>query len=107
MTNRQKNKVIIPPINVIANFIDMPNLNRWKGNCYCIASKIVNEDILMTECRAIYGHYLGPVSSKSCFSDRKHMPFISHGWIELSNRDIVDPTRWVFEAKEPYIAFNR
>jgi len=100
-------KLIIPPINVIARMIDTPNLdlNRWKGNCYCIASKIVNEDVLMTDCRAVYGHYLGPVSSKSIFKSRRNMPFINHGWIVLSNGDIIDPTRWVFEAKEPYIAF--
>lgn len=97
-------RLIIPPINVIANFICMSDLNRWKGNCYCVASKIVKERIIDDDCRAVYGHYLGPVSSKSFFSDRKGMPFISHGWIVLSNGDIVDPTRWVFEAKQPYIA---
>ena len=100
-------KLIIPPIDVIMRMIDTPNLdvNRWKGNCFCVASKIVNEDVLMTECRAVYGHYLGPVSSKSYFSNRKDMPFISHGWILLPNGNIIDPTRWVFEAKEPYMAF--
>jgi hypothetical protein len=100
-------KLIIPPIKVIASMIDTPHLNldRWKGNCYCVASKIVDNDVLMTECRAVYGHYLGPVSSKSYFSNRKGMPFISHGWILLPNGDIIDPTRWVFEAKEPYMAF--
>ncbi len=100
-------KLIIPPPNVIAKMIGTPNLdiNRWKGNCMCVAMKIVSEDVLMTECRAVYGHYLGPISSKSYFRNRRGMPFIHHGWIELSNGDIVDPTRWVFEAKEPYIAF--
>ena len=102
-----KTKIIIPPINVIATMIDTPDLdvNKWKGNCYCVASKIVNEQIIDDDCRAVYGHYLGPVSSKSYFKSYRGMPFINHGWIVLSNGDIVDPTRWVFEAKEPYIAF--
>lgn len=100
-------KLIIPPPQVVATMIGTPdnNLNRWKGNCYCVASKIVKEDVLMTECRAVYGHYLGPVSSKSYFKSYKGMPFISHGWVLLPNGDIIDPTRWVFEAKEPYMAF--
>lgn len=97
-------KLIIPPINIIGTMIDMSNLDRWIGNCYCVASKIVKEQIIDDDCRAVYGHYLGPVSSKSFFSDRRGMPFISHGWIVLSNGDIIDPTRWVFEAKKPYIA---
>ena len=97
-------KLIIPSIDVITKLIGQPNIQKWKGNCYCVASRIVNKKIIDDDCRAIYGHYLGPISSKSYFSGYKNMPFIQHGWILLSNGDIVDPTRWVFEAKEPYIA---
>jgi hypothetical protein len=107
LSGKAMSKLIIPPPNVIARMINTPNhdINRWKGNCYYVASQIVNEDVLMTDCRAIYGHYLGPISSKSYFRNRKGMPFCQHGWIELANGDIIDPTRWVFEAKEPYMAF--
>ena len=103
MSKIQK-KIIIPPLTVIENFIERP-AEKWAGNCYCVASKIVNEQIINDDCRAVYGHYLGQISSKSIFRNRRGMPFMQHGWIELSNGDIVDPTRWVFEAKEPYIAF--
>lgn len=101
---KRKKKLIIPPIQVIANMICMSDLTRWVGNCYGVASKIVREQIIDDNCRAVYGHYLGPVSSNSHFSDRMGLPFIHHGWIVLSNGDIIDPTRWAFEAKEPYIA---
>ena len=104
MKNKRTKKIIIPPIGVMGNFIGMPNLERWKGNCYCVASKIVREQVINDNCRAVYGHYLGPISSKSYFRDRRGMPFVPHGWIILSNDNIVDPTRWVFEAKSPYIA---
>jgi len=97
-------KLIIPPINVIAKFIGVPDLMDWKGNCYGIASKIVNDEVIDDNCRAIYGHYLGPISRTSMFKDRIGMPFVPHGWIELSNGDIIDPTRWVFEDEKPYIA---
>jgi hypothetical protein len=102
--SRQK-KIIIPPINVIAKFIGVPDLKDWEGNCYAIACKIVNDEVIHDDCRAVYGHYLGYISQKSMFRNRRGMPFCQHGWVELSNGDIVDPTRWVFEAKDPYIAF--
>lgn len=102
----RKKKIIIPPIDVIVRMINTPDLdvNKWKGSCYYVACQIVKEDVLMTDCRAVYGHYLGYISPKSIFKYRRDMPFCQHGWIELSNGDIVDPTRWVFEAKDPYIA---
>ena len=104
---KTKTKLIIPPINVIVRMINTPDfdVNRWKGNCYHVAYRIVEEDVLMTDCRAVYGHYLGYISKHSIFRNRRGMPFCQHGWIELSNGDIVDPTRWVFEARDPYIAF--
>lgn len=103
----RKKKIIIPPIKVIVRMINTPDIdvNRWKGNCYYVASQIVKEDVLTAECRAVYGHYLGPIASDSYFRSHKGMPFVQHGWIELPNGDIIDPTRWVFENKEPYIAF--
>jgi len=99
-------KLIIPPINDIVRMIETPHndVTRWKGKCYHVASQIVKQNVLMTECRAVYGHYLGDISVTGFFRDRIGMPFCQHGWIELANGDIIDPTRWVFEAKEPYIA---
>ena len=84
-----KTKLIIPPPHVIARMIDTPNfdVNRWKGNCFCVASKMVKEDVLMTDCRAVYGHYLGPISGTGYFKNRKDMPFCQHGWILLPNGD--------------------
>jgi hypothetical protein len=98
------NKLAIPAINKIGDIIGRPP-ERWKGNCYCVSLRIVNNKIIDDDCRAVYGHYMGSVSSKSFFKNCRKMPFIRHGWILLSNGDIIDPTRWVFEAKEPYIAF--
>ena len=99
-------RLIIPPPNVIVTMIGTPNndINRWKGNCYHVACQIVKEDVFMTDCRAVYGHYLGHISSTGYFRNCKDMPFCPHGWILLPNGDVVDPTRWVFEGKEPYIA---
>jgi hypothetical protein len=70
---------------------------RWVGNCYgiaCVAAPLAGGV-------PVYGHYLGPVHSKSMFAMRKG--FIQHGWVSLPDGRILDPTRWEFEGIEPYI----
>lgn len=80
----------------IAELIEVP-LKGWAGNCYSIACKMVATEIVTGTPR--YGHWLGPVAPKSM----RGLPFVRHGWIEQKNRNIVDPTRWVFEGVAPYI----
>ena len=29
--------------------------------------------------------------------------FVQHGWVELGDRTVVDPTRWTLDGKDPYI----
>ena len=85
----------------IAKRIDMP-LERWEGNCFGIATAIVNAGVV--EGRAVYGHWLGRVSPHSrVFGPRRRLPFQAHGWVVTPDALIVDPTRWAFEAKTPYI----
>ena len=91
-------------ITEIAKKIDVP-VEQWKGKCFQVAYTIVRKKVIDDDCRAVYGHYLGKISKKSMFSDRIGMPFVGHGWILLSNDDIIDPTRWVFENVEPYMAY--
>lgn len=79
----------------------------WAGRCYEISCKIVDAGLVSRKRglggEAVYGHWLGPVSPRSLFADRK-APFVQHGWIWIeSHAMVIDPTRWVFEAKEPYI----
>lgn len=76
---------------------------NWEMRCHEIASLIVDRGIVAG--RAVYGHYLGPVSAAedSLWKGRSDLPFVHHGWIELEDGRIMDPTRWSFEAKKPYI----
>jgi hypothetical protein len=37
------------------------------------------------------------------FSDRVSLGFIRHGWVRSKSGIVYDPTRWVFEAADPYI----
>lgn len=75
----------------------------WKGRCYEIASKAVEN--VFFQAKAVYGHYYGPVSEDGYFAYVSDAQFVQHGWIEKDNQ-VIDPTRWVFENKDPYIYFG-
>jgi hypothetical protein len=81
----------------IAHAIKIP-LEYWPGNCYAVAMAMVVAGIHAGKAR--YGVYNGPIHPKSMFGDK---PFARHGWIECDDC-IVDPTRYVFENRQPYIA---
>lgn len=74
---------------------------EWEGRCFEIASAIV--DAKLVKGRAIYGHWLGPIAKGSIFYSRRHLGFCHHGWIELPNGNVLDPTRWTFEMVPPYL----
>ena len=75
---------------------------NWEGQCYavaCAAAKVMNRQ----GCQGavpIYGHYQGAVHPSSMFHGKPLQP---HGWVLMKNGDVVDPTRWAFEGRKPYI----
>ena len=74
----------------------------WKGRCFEIASLMVNTKVVKG--RAVYGHWTGRIARSSYFADRSAVGFCNHGWVLLDDGEtVVDPTRWVFEDKAPYI----
>jgi len=89
-------------VEVVAKKLAIPT-KEWPGNCYAIASAIVKAGIV-PKGKARYGHWLGPVADGTMFWGN---PIIRHGWAEYTDKDfgtiVVDPTRWVFEGKKPYI----
>ena len=72
---------------------------KWKGNCYAIASAIVEAGLI--EGDAVYGLYLGDVDDGSPLAYRGAVQ--RHGWVLCKDGTILDPTRWVFENAKPYI----
>lgn len=74
----------------------------WHGNCYGIACAIVESELV--DGVAVYGHYLGEVNPNGYWGNRDHHPFIQHGWVQLDDGRILDPTRWSFENEGPYLA---
>jgi hypothetical protein len=74
-------------------------VEKWPGNCYAVALAMLEKGIAKGEPR--YGHWLGPVEPGTMFYEKGRV--VRHGWIETHNKHVIDPTRWVFEGKEPYI----
>jgi hypothetical protein len=70
----------------------------WAGRCYAVACAAAD---LIEDAAPIYGHWVGPVSSKSIFAGRSL--FVQHGWVLLPDGRVLDPTRWEFEGRAPYI----
>jgi len=86
-------------VHTLAERIGIP-IEQWPGACYGIAGAV--QEVFGGELR--YGHWLGPVSDGCPVEGFKSgAPFQRHGWLELDDGSIVDPTRWVFEGVEPYV----
>lgn len=80
--------------------------DTWVGNCHSIACALLHEFPEALEGAVTrYGHYLGDVDPGTHFYSRaSKINLVNHGWLELPDGRIVDPTRWVFQADvEPYI----
>lgn len=73
----------------------------WVGSCYAVAEAIIEAGLIKG--RPQYGFYFGPVSPQSLLYTECRSLY-RHGWILCEDADlIVDPTRWVFEAVDPYL----
>jgi len=70
----------------------------WHGKCTALshaAQKLVGGV-------AVYGDYCGFISDSGYWAKRSGFPN-HHGWVLLDDGRVLDPTRWSFENKEPYI----
>ena len=73
----------------------------WPGRCHEIALAAAS---LIDGGEAVYGHYRGPVDPHGYWSGYERRPFIQHGWVQLDDGGVLDPTRWSFLDEEPEIA---
>lgn len=76
---------------------------RWKGRCHEVALAIIRQKLVTG--KAVYGMFYGKIAGGSYFNpgEKTAKMLQRHGWIELADGRILDPTRWVFENKEPYL----
>ncbi len=92
-------KVVILEPAKIAELIGWP-LDMWPGHCHDVASAMVEQGVVGGH--AVYGHYVGPISAKSRWKRYRKLGFVRHGWIHTAD-SVIDPTRYVFENRAPYI----
>jgi len=90
----------LPTVSACAKAIGIPAVD-WHGKCYGIASAIV--DAGLVEGRACYGFYYGPVDPTGYWREQASRGMQRHGWIQLPDERVCDPTRWSFENVEPYL----
>lgn len=86
-----------PTVAAVVAAIGSPTAD-WKGHCHEVACRLLELKLVPGVER--YGHYYGPVRAGYFTPGR---PFYRHGWVEARPGVVVDPTRWVFEARRPYI----
>jgi hypothetical protein len=87
-------------IEMLEEEVGMP-ADKWHGKCHEIAwaaDKLLGDSSVT----APYGHYLGPIDPDGYWGGRQGFPN-HHGWVLLKDGRVLDPTRFSFENKEPYI----
>jgi len=90
----------LPTVAEIEAAIGIPARN-WAGHCHEIASAIVDHGLAGGI--AVYGDWRGEISEDGHFRRAKGRPFVHHGWVALDDGRVLDPTRWAFEGKPPYL----
>lgn len=87
-------------IEEVVDAIDI-STEDWEGNCYAIACAVVAAGLV--EGHAVYGSWHGRVNPEGYWSEQADRLWQRHGWVLLPDDRILDPTRWSFEAVEPYL----
>lgn len=95
-------KSLLPSVSQIEAVIGPSE--QWKGNCYGVAEAILQSGLLQPVIdrfgliQVTYGQYFGVVLSGNQFSGKA---FVRHGWLEIEEGIVIDPTYWVFVNEEP------
>lgn len=78
---------------------------KWVFNCYGVASTILKSGVLQEiedtfgPIKLCHGMFRGEIAPNSPFKTL----LAQHGWLELEDGIVIDPTYWVFEGVEPYV----
>lgn len=91
-------------LDFLESLIKLPP-EKWKGNCYAFARYLSP----MLGGKPIMGYWKGPKGKFFQSIDRWGKPNdpIGHGWLELQDGTVVDPVKWVFEDRDPYIFIGK
>jgi hypothetical protein len=107
----------------VAKKIKVP-VEQWVGNCDLIALAMIRYGVVNgRRGKRVRGLWVGPINPESYFGYRADIPLVPHSWIQMTDTrmpvrfqdesgnlvfrmmddPIVDPTRFAFEGKPPYI----
>lgn len=96
---------LLPTMDQIVELLGPPE--GWVHNCYATATQLLGSGLLQPIVDAFgplrlgYGNYDGWVAKDTPYHGK---PVIRHGWIELEEGIVIDPTQWVFTGDEPSLA---
>lgn len=77
-----------------------PTLDEWADNVYTVAAELGGS--LKTSATVVSGHYRGPIVADK-FKRFASVGFVSSSWLRTEDGTIIDPVRWIYEGKDPYI----
>lgn len=86
------------PIERVGALIGIP-VEHWPGKCYEVACALIRAFNWGARAAPVYGLFKGHISPDCT----RFAGVARHGWIQLQDGRMVDPTRWVFRAKPPAI----
>ena len=90
---------LITDAHEVAHRIKQPTRN-WPGNCSAVAAQCYLHGLVPRRSLVCYGLYHGSIHPDSIFAGRG---VCHHGWVELPDGRIYDPTRWTFTCEQPYV----
>jgi hypothetical protein len=76
-------------------------IREWMCNCHGIAAAMLEKGLVQGVHR--HGRYTGPFDKAVWGFERWGGKGAGHGWIELADGTVVDPTRYYFEGEPPYV----
>ena len=90
---------LITDVRAVADAIGIP-YTLWASKCHEIAILCVKKRLVPKGSKTVYGLWHGEIVDDSLFAGR---PFTHHGWVELPDGRIYDPTRFAFLGVGPAI----
>src|SRR3990167_10839307 len=79
------------------------SLSEWRGRCYAAVLQLQHRGLGT----ARYGLWWGPVCPEArmlfTVTSVGNCTFSPHGWLDLEDGRVCDPTRWAFGGADPYL----
>ena len=99
MGRKEEEMKLVTEVSAIERAIGIDS-SEWPGKCHAIAILCVKKGLVPKGSKAVYGLWHGEIADDSLFAGR---PFTHHGWVQLPDGRIYDPTRFAFLGCGPAV----